>query len=235
MREMTLNPGGKWSGAVGRGKLLRFTAMGEGANVALLLYNFKDLTERYNMSDTLKAQHTSRLTRGHVLMSDNGLAMAGFVEDGLGWHDPIGGYTTREMTDAKYGLTTYQAQRNDWLRSGQENLTVELVRNGLTKRDLAPVVNLFSKVVCGEDGSLTYDAGHCPAGATVTLRTEMDVLVVLSNTPSPLDPRERYPSVPVRIEIEDAAPIGEDDVCMNHRPESKRAYENTESYYALLG
>ncbi|MDQ6422812.1 urea carboxylase-associated family protein [Paenibacillus sp. LHD-117] len=232
---MTLGPGAKWSGAVGRGKLLRFTAMGEGANVSLLLYNLKDLTERYNMPDTLKAQHTSHLTIGHVLMSDNGRAMAGIVEDSLGWHDPIGGYTTRESTDAKYGKTTYQALRNDWLRSGQENLTVELIRNGLTKRDLVPVVNLFSKVTCASDGSMAYDTGHCVAGATITLRTEMDVLVVLSNTPSPLDPREGYPSVPVKVEATRADAVTNDDFCLNFRPENRRAYENTESYYALLG
>lgn len=231
----TIVPGGKWSGAVGRGRKIRFTALKEGANVSLLLFNALDLTEKYNMPDTLKAQHTSHLTKGHVLMSDNGRALAGFVEDSLGWHDPIGGVTTREVTDAKYGATTYQELRNDWLRSGQENLVMELMRGGLGARDLSPVVNLFSKVFCDADGNLHYDTGHCPAGSAVTLRTEMDVWLVLSNTPNPLDPRRLYPSVPVRIDVLEADPIGEDDVCVNARPENRRAYENTWEYYALLG
>lgn len=231
----TIRSGGKWSGYVSRGKYLRFTALEGGANVALMLFNAKDLTERYNMPDSLKAQHTSHLTRGHILMSDNGCAMAGFVEDSLGWHDAISGITSRSATDAKYGATTYQELRNEWLRSGYENFAVELVRNGLGLRDIGPVVNLFSKVICDEAGDMHYDAGHCKAGATVTLRTEMDVLVVLSNTPNPLDPRSDYPSVPVKLEVLPAAPVDALDYCVNHRPENRRAYENTWQYYALLG
>lgn len=230
----TLNPGDKWSGIVGRGKRLRFTALGPGANVSLLLYNARDLTERYNMPDTLKAQHTSHLTKGNILMSDNGRAMASFVEDSLGWHDPIGGCTTRESTDAKYGLTTYQRLRNDWLRSGRENLLAELVRNGLGARDLVPVVNMFSKVQCTDGGDMKFADGHCPAGACVTLRLEMDVLLVLSNTPNPLDPGTVYPSVQVRLDVAASAPVNDADVCLNHRPENRRAFENTWAYYALM-
>ncbi|MFC5470655.1 urea amidolyase associated protein UAAP1 [Cohnella suwonensis] len=231
----TIRPGGKWSGRVGRGKLLRFTALEAGANVSLLLYNAADLTERYNMPDTLKAQYTAHLTKGHTLMSDNGRVLAAIVQDSLGWHDTISAYTTREETDAKYGSTTYQEARNEWLRSGRENFAVELVRNGLGFRDLVPNVNLFSKVVCDDAGEMQYDIGHCPAGATVTLRTEMDVVLVLSNTPNPLDPRTAYPSVPVKLEVlPSEGPVGEDDYCVNFRPENRRAYENTWEYDALL-
>ena len=231
----TLISGTKWSGTVGKGKYLRFTAMDKGANLSLLLYNAKDLTERYNMSDTLKAQYTSHLTRGNVLMSDNGRVLASVVEDSLGWHDAISGYTTRAATDAKYGMTNYQEQRNLWLRSGEENLTVELTRNGLEARDLSPVVNLFSKVYCDEDGDMVYVEDHCSAGSTVTLRTEMDVLVVLSNTPNPLHSGATYPSVPVKLEILPAAAVDSLDYCVNYRPENRRAFENTWTYYTLLG
>ncbi|MFC5701681.1 urea amidolyase associated protein UAAP1 [Cohnella faecalis] len=232
----TIRPGGKWSGKIGRGKLLRFTALEAGANVSLLLYNADDLTERYNMPDTLKAQHTAHLTRGHTLMSDNGRVLAGIVEDSLGWHDTISAYTTREETDAKYGLSRYQENRNEWLRSGRENFAVELVRCGLGVRDLAPNVNLFSKVICDHAGEMRYDTKHCSAGATVTLRTEMDVVIVLSNTPNPLDPRTAYPSVPVKLEVRTAteAELANDqDYCVSFRPENRRAYENTWEYYSL--
>lgn len=232
---ITVRPGGKWSGTVGRGRLLRFTALEAGANVSLLLYNAKDLTERYNMPDTVKAQHTSHLTRGHVLMSDNGRVLASIVEDELGWHDPLCGYTSRTATDAKYGKTRYQEQRNDWLRSGRENFAVELTRNGLGARDLVPNVNLFSKVYCDGQGDMHFVDGHCPAGASVTLRTDMDVLLVLSNTPNPLDPRTPFPSVPVKLEILKAAPMSGDDYCLNFRPENRRAFENNDEYYTLLG
>ncbi|TES51710.1 urea carboxylase-associated family protein [Halalkalibacterium halodurans] len=230
----TIPAGGKWSGVISKGKQVRFTALEEGANLSLLLYNPNDTSERYNMPDTLKAQHTSHLTTGHVLMSDNGRVMASIVDDTLGWHDSISGYTTRELTDDKYGKTTYQKLRNEWYRSGQENFLVELVRNGLGKRDFVPNVNLFSKVFCDEAGDMNYVLGHCPKGATVTLRTEMDLLVLLSNTPNPLDPRTTYPSVPVTIEVVEADEVTEDDVCLNFRPENRRAFENTWEYETLM-
>ncbi|GGG87581.1 urea amidolyase associated protein UAAP1 [Paenibacillus radicis (ex Gao et al. 2016)] len=236
MWSKTIEAGGKWSGNIGKGRLVRFTAQEAGANVSILLFNARDLTERYNMPDTLKAQYTARLTRGHTLMSDNGRVLASIVEDSLGWHDPIAGYTSRSLTDAKYGLTNYQQQRNDWLRSGQENFAVELVRSGLGMRDMMPVVNLFSKVSCDEEGDMHYDELHCPAGATVTLRTEMDVLLLLSNTPNPLDSRVVYPSVPVLVEVSEANVVDRDtDYCVHYRPENVRAFENTWEYQMLLG
>ncbi|ASS90161.1 MULTISPECIES: urea amidolyase associated protein UAAP1 [Aeribacillus] len=230
----TIVPGGKWSGKIGKGKLIRFTALESGANLSLMMYHVHDLSERYNMPDTLKAQHTFHLTKGNVLMSDNGRVLASITSDSLGWHDTVSGYTTREGTDEKYGKTSYQELRNDWLRSGEENFAMELVRNGLSLRDMAPVVNLFSKVKTDDKGNLTYCLDHCKKNDTVTLRTEMDILLIVSNTPNPLDPRTNYPSVPVAMEMLPAEPVDLNDYCVNYRPENRRAFENTWEYYALL-
>lgn len=230
-----LRPGEKWSGLVGRHKLLRFTAEGEGANLALLLYNRLDLNEKYNMPDTLKAQHTAKLTEGNALFSDKGRVLASIVEDSVGWHDAVGGITTRASTDARYGRTDYQTLRNGWLRSGYENFMMELECSGLGPRDFVPPVNLFSRVWCDQDGGLHYDPQNAPKGSTVTLRTEMDVLLLLSNTPNPLDGREKYPSVPIRFEVLPAAEEDSLDACANTMPEVRRAYENTWDYYTLLG
>ncbi|WNS46014.1 urea carboxylase-associated family protein [Paenibacillus sp. MMS20-IR301] len=229
----TMTPGGKWSGRIGRGRLIRFTALEKGAGVSLLLYNVQDLTERYNMPDTLKAQHTAHLTRGHILMSDNGRAMVSIVRDSLGWHDPIGGYSLRSGTEEKYGLSRYQEVRNNRYRNAQDNFSIELVRSGLAARDLSPSLNLFSKIRCDEEGGMHFAEGHCPANASITLRTEMDILLLASNTPSPLDPSLPYPAVPVQIEILNAEPLEADDECVNSHPENLRAFENTWKYYAL--
>lgn len=230
----TINKGAKWSANIGKGKLMKFTALEEGANISLLIYNSRDLTERYNMPDTLKEQHTSHLTKGNVLVSDNGRVLASIVEDTLGWHDTICGYITKEEVENKYGKTTYQELRNDWLRNGEENFAIELVRNGLGLRDLAPGVNLFSKVYCDENGTMNFSKEHCKKGDSITLRTEMDVLIILSNTPNPLDESKEYPSVPVKFQVSEAETVKEDDYCVNYRPENKRAFENTWEYYALL-
>lgn len=223
----TIPAGGKWSSYISSGKQLTFTALEDGANVSLLLYNANDTAERYNMPDTLKAQHTAHLTKGNVLMSDNGRVLASIIEDTLGWHDTISGYATRRQVNEKYGVTTYQEQRNDWYRSGEENFSIELFRNGLTVRDLVPVVNLFSKVFCDQEGDMHFTSGHCKKGDTVTIRTEMDVILILSITPHPLDTSKSYPSVPVKLTITNAEPVLENDLCLNHRPENRRAFENT--------
>ena len=230
-----LHPGEKWSGNIGRGKYIHFKSLGDNANVSLLMYNLRDTSERYNMPDTLKAQYTAYLTKGNVLMSDNGRVFASIVEDTCGWHDTISGYTTRQMTDVRYGISKYQQDRNDWLRSGEENFKVELVRNNLGPRDLVPCVNLFAKVYCEDDGSMHYDTNNCKKDMTVTLRTEMDVVLLLSNTPNALDESTLYPSVPIQIDIYNAPPVDLLDPCVTHRQENYRAFENTWEYYDLLG
>ncbi|SDX51543.1 urea amidolyase associated protein UAAP1 [Paenibacillus sp. CF384] len=232
----TFGAGDKWSGRISKGRLLRFTALQDNANLSVMMFHADDLTERYNMPDTLKAQYTAHLTHGNILMSDNGRAMASFVDDELGWHDTITGFTTRTSTDSKFGLTQYQLLRNEWLRSGYENFAVELVRNGLGVRDMGPVVNLFSKVSCDSVGQLTYDAAHCKEGAAVTLRTEMDILLVVSNTPNPMNPSTHYPTAAVQLEVFAAPAVNlETDYCCNFRSENRRAFENTAEYYLLAG
>lgn len=229
------HPGEKWSGGIGRHKYLHFKALGKNANLSVLLYNLLDTSERYNMPDTLKAQYTAYLTKGNVLMSDNGRVLASIVEDSLGWHDTISGHTTRAMTDEKYGINTYQKSRNAFYRCGEENFKVELVRNNMDRGDLVPCVNLFSKVYVDEDGSMHYVDGHCQEGATVTLRTEMDLIFIASNTPNPLNPDTTYPEVAVQMDVYDAPPTDLEDYCVNFRQENYRAFENTWDYYNLLG
>lgn len=228
-----IEAGGKWSAYVSKGKSISITAAGDRANLACLLFHAQHPSERYNMPDTLKAQHTALLTAGHVLMSDQGKVLASITEDTVGWHDTLSGYTTRESIDAKYGVTSYQSERNDWLRNAEQNLKVELFRHNLTARDFTTPINFFSKIVCELDGTMRYEE-QATAGRSVTLRTEMDLLVVLSNTPNPMDPGSQYPDTAVELVITGAAPIGENDLCLNHCGENRRAFENTWNAYALM-
>ena len=64
--------GASFSLILRRGRELRIEDSEGGANVAALFYNYECPVERYNMPDTLKAQHTAHLTRGFVLYSDMG-------------------------------------------------------------------------------------------------------------------------------------------------------------------
>ena len=212
--EKLLRPGEKWSALIGRGRLIRFTALGDRPNVSMLVYNSMDVSERFTAPDSLKIHHTVYLTKGAILLSESGRAMASITEDSTGWIDAISGFSTRVETDRKYGKTTYQEKRNDLYRCGEENFAVELARHGMSMRDMVPCINLFSKVTVSEDGTVTYyeDLGKC--GDTIAFRTEMDILLIVSNTPNPYDDREGYDPAPVSIEVDTADIPADDDPCM---------------------
>ena len=65
-----------WSLRVRKGTLMRLTDLAGDANVGMLFYNPENLLERYNAPDTLKCQHTFKLTRGNCLYSDMGRIFA---------------------------------------------------------------------------------------------------------------------------------------------------------------
>ena len=230
--EETVPGGCHWSGVVRRGVSVRFTDREGGANCALLIFNFEEKTERYNMPDTLKAQHTAYLTRGNVCYSDMGRVLCSVTEDTAGWHDTVCGVADDALIERKYGVKRYQQHRNAMHRSGKEGFLKELSRWGMGRRDLHANLNLFSKVVADEAGGLHYVTGHSPAGAFVDLRFEMHTLLVLSAAPHPLDPRTAYAPTPVKLTAWRSGTAPQDDPCRNARPENQRGFINTERYFA---
>ncbi len=226
-----LHGGSMWSGVLKRGTTLRLTDIEGGANVSALFYNSNMPLERYNMPDTLKAQFTAFLTKGRALHSDMGRILCSVTEDTCGWHDTICGVINARQTEAKFGPTSYQTLRNDFHRNGRDNLLIELGKHGLGKRDLHANVNFFSKVATDDDGNLHFIPGHSKAGAFVDLRAEMNVLVVLSNTPHPLAPAGKWAPPPLGISVRATPLAGPDDLCRNSRPENQRAFFNTEAMF----
>lgn len=225
-----LRGGQAFSRVLKRGQVLRLTDLEGGASVAGLFYNAHAPLERYNMPDTLKAQHIARLTRGYVLYSDMGRVLCSITEDTCGWHDTVTGHADATFTRARFGDGSYQKLRNDFYRNTRDNFLVELGKYGLGKRDITPNVNFFVKVVADANGGLHFTPGSSAAGSVVALRAEMDVLVVLSNTPHPLDPRTTYAPKPVSLAIVTGNPAGPEDECRNKRPENARGFELTEDY-----
>lgn len=221
--EEVLPPGAMWSMRIRRHRVLRLTALDAGANVSALFFNAEQPLDRLNVPDTLKALHTARLTRGHVLMSDMGHALMSIVDDSLGWHDPLGGHSTAEDIRAAFGEKNYQTARNEFYRNAHDNFLVELAKHGLGIRDLVANVNFFSKVVADDDGKLTFAEDHCPADARIALRADIDVLAVLVNCPHPMHPGGAYPTSRVNVEVVRGEPPTADDYCRNFRPEGARA------------
>ncbi len=223
--------GANWSHVLKRGTTLRITDITGDANVAVLLYNFELLCERLNLPDTLKCQHTARLTKGHCLYSDMGRVLVSITEDTCGWHDPLAGWSTAKIVEQKYGMKTYQEARNDWYRNAHDNFVTELGKYGMDERDLAMNVNFFSKVAVTDEGRLTYVPGNSPAGAFVDLRSEMNTLVVLNTCVHPLDTATAYSPKPVKLTVWTSPLPAADDFCRNSRPENQRGFTLTERYF----
>ncbi len=220
-----------WSHSLKRGRALRITDLEGGANVGALFYNQENPVERYNMADTLKAQHTAKLTTGHVLYSDMGRILCSIVADKCGWHDAIGGNSTAAGIQARFGTSSYQEQGNDCYRNGRDSFLVELGKHGLGWRDLVASVNFFSKVSVDRNGAMSFVYGNSNAGDYVELRAEMNTLVVLHTCPHPLDRSARYSPSPVHLSIRETATAGPDDPCRTACPENERGFTLTERYF----
>jgi len=229
--ETVIGGGKHWSLTVHRGTVLRLTDLEGGANVGMLFYNPLNPLERYNAPDTLKCQHTFKLTRGHCLYSDMGRIFCSIVADTVGWHDTVAGNANKALVAERWGLKSYQDYRNDWTQNGHDAFMVEAGKYGLGRRDLAANLNWFSRVFAAADGALQFDPSNSPAGGSVDLRFEMDTLVLLHTCPHPMNPAAEYPRRPVGIALDKADPVAADDYCLNFRPENGRGFQNNEIYH----
>ncbi len=229
--EETIQPGASWSHVLKRGTALRLTDLEGGANVGAIFYNFECPVERFNLPDTLKAQHIARLTKGFVLYSDMGRILLSVVGDSVGWHDSLGGTSSRQTVERKHGHATYQDVRNDCHKNGRDSFLIEMGKWGLSPRDLVANVNFFSRVEVDRDGRMIFLPGNSKAGDYVDLRAEMNVLIILNTCQHPLDPNPKYQPKPVKISLRQVAPPAFDDPCRTARPENGRGFTLTERYF----
>jgi urea carboxylase-associated protein 2 len=225
-------PGGaSWAHVLKRGTALRITALADGANAPATFFNFELPVERYNMADTLKAQHTAKLTAGHCIYSDMGRVLCSITGDSVGWHDPIGAFSTAASVRERFGEGSYQTLRNGFFRNTRDNFLRELVKFGLGIRDLQNHINFFSKVQVDGEGGMHFVAGNAKAGDYVELRAEMNTLVILDTNPHPLDAGTKYQPVALDLAVKRVEAPGPEDLCRVSRPENGRGLANTERYF----
>lgn len=228
----TLAGGAMTSLVLPRHTTLRLTDLEGGTNVGLMAYNHNLLIDRLNLPDTLKAQHTAKLTEGFVLYSDMGRILLSITKDTLGWHDPLAGHSNAALVEKKYGRSTYQKARNEFFRNAHDQFLIELAKWGLGKSDLVANINFFSKVQVSETGALQFVTPHSKAGDFVDLRAEMEVLVVLNHCPHPMDPSPGYSPKKVQLTHYRSLPPSSLDPCRIARPENERGFTLTESLFA---
>jgi urea carboxylase-associated protein 1 len=184
-----------WSAVVAAGDLLSIVDVGGNQAVDCLLYSAADHAERYDAGATVAAQGRIFLTTGSVLRSNEGRALMTVVADECGRHDTVAGACSKESNTLRYGHHTQHQH------ACVENFLREGARRGLGKRDLVSNVNWYMNVPVEADGTLGIVDGISAPGLTVTLRAEVDTLVLVSNCPQINNPCNGFDPTPVRLVV----------------------------------
>jgi hypothetical protein len=184
-----------WSAVVAAGDVLTIVDLGGNQAVDCIVYNAADPAERYSAADTMSAQGGIFLTTGSVLRSCEGRALMTVVADGVGRHDTIGGACSKESNSLRYGHHTV------FQHACVENFLAEGARWGLGKRDLVSNINWYMNVPVEPDGTLGIVDGLSAPGLTLSLRAEIDTLVLVSNCPQINNPCNGFDPTPVRMVV----------------------------------
>ncbi len=187
-----------WSHSLRAGEVLQVIDLHGQQAVDALFYALPDTSERYSMQDTLLAAGTPYLGLGTALVSNRGRTLMTIVADTCGNHDTVAGCCSCESNTVRFGHDT------KYMHACRENFILELARHGMTKRDIVPNVNLFMNVPIAPDGELVVSDGMSAPGASLDLRADTDVLVVLSNCPQLNNPCNGFVPTPIRVVVTSA-------------------------------
>ena len=223
----TLPGGGYAARELGRGARLRLVDLKGDSCVSMLVFNAERPIERLNVADTVKLQWQAYLGAGRLLLSDMGRALATIVDDDAGTHDVFCGCSNERSNQRQYGSgANYGAQPN-----ARDRLLLGAAKFGLGRKDVHPCITWFKGVRVGRDGALKIDVGPFAAGRRLTLRCEMNLIVVLANCPHVLDPRPQYTVTPLRATAWRGPITQVADPARVATLESERAFLNTEEYF----
>jgi uncharacterized protein len=225
--EETIAPGGYASKSLRRGARLRLIDLHGDACVSMLLFNAEQPLERLNIADTVKVQWNAYLQAGRLLLSDMGRVLMSVLEDMAESHDAFCGASNEHTNATRYGDGTNCGAHPN----ARDRLLLGAAKFGLGRKDVHPCINWFKPVRIGTDGSVRLEVGPFALGRAVTLRAEMDVIVVLANCPHVLDERPRYSVTSARISAWRGSLTPEDDPIRHATPEAERAFLNVEEYY----
>ncbi|MGV0627064.1 urea amidolyase associated protein UAAP2 [Mycolicibacter minnesotensis] len=184
-----------WSAVVRAGEELQIVDLHGNQAVDCLLYDAADHTRRYSAQATVAAQRNIFLGAGSVLRAADGTALMTVVADDVGNHDTIAGACSQESNTLRYGHHTAHQH------ACVENFLAEGARRGLGKRDIVSNINWFMNVPVEADGTLGIVDGISAPGKSLTLRAEIDTLVLVSNCPQINNPCNGFDPTPVRMVI----------------------------------
>jgi urea carboxylase-associated protein 2 len=225
--EHTVPGGGYAAKELHRGARLRLIDLKGDACVSMLAFNAERPQERLNVADTIKVQWNAYLGAGRLLLSDMGRVLASLLEDTAATHDAFCGPSNERSNARSYG------DGSNWgpCPNARERLLLGAAKFGLGLKDVHPCINWFKGIRIAPDGSTQLEAGPFPPGRALTLRAEMNLIVVLANCPHVLDSRHSYSVTPVRVSAWRGPVTASEDAIRNSTPESVRAFLNVEEYF----
>jgi uncharacterized protein len=187
-----------WSERLAAGELLTIVDVGGNQAVDFLAFAADDTSIRYSAPNTMVAQRNIFLVSGSVLRAGDDSPLLTVVADTCGRHDTVGGACSQESNTLRYGHHTRHQH------ACVENFLLEGGRWGLGARDLVSNVNWFMNVPVEADGTLGIVDGISAPGLSVTLRAEVDVIVLVSNCPQINNPCNGFDPTPIRVVVERA-------------------------------
>jgi urea carboxylase-associated protein 2 len=217
--------GGYAHRVLARGTTVRLTDVAGDACAHVLLFHADAPWERLNVADTVKVQWQVYSGAGRLLLSDQARVLASVVEDTSGHHDTLYGTSTQARNEQRYGDGSPEGPSP----AGRELFVLGAAKHGLGRRDVPPSVSFFQGVRVDGDGRPRFEGSAGP-GTSVTLRTEMPVVLLIANAAHPLDPRETYTSTPLEIVAWRDRPTAPEDDLWTATPEGRRAFENTHDH-----
>jgi urea carboxylase-associated protein 2 len=223
----TLDAGEYCARILRRGTRVRLINLHGDACANVLAYNADRPIERLNIADTVKVQWNAYLGPGKLLLSDMGRVLMSITADTSGRHDTFCGASNEASNARKYG----GGENHGPFPNARDRFALALAKYGLGRKDIPANVNFFKRVTVEEDGSLTFDRATGAAGEYVEVRSEMNVLFVVANTPHVLDPRASYVASALRVLGFGGEVTPEDDPIRTSTPEATRAFQNTEDYF----
>lgn len=185
-----------WSALVHAGETLTIVDLEGNQAVDCVMYVADDPVERYSAPDTMAAQRNVFLTAGTTLLTNEGRALMTIVDTSCARHDTLGGACSKESNTLRYGHHTRH------LHACVENFVHEHLKWGLGKRDIQSNINWFMNVPVDPDGSLGIVDGISAPGLSVTVRAELDTIVIISNCPQINNPCNGFDPTPVRMVVE---------------------------------
>jgi urea carboxylase-associated protein 1 len=191
---MVLDAKQPWSGLVKRGQVLTIKDTYGQQAVDFLCYDADNTADRYSATNTVKVQGNVYVGNGTVLYADSGKPLLTVIEDTVGRHDTIYGCCSNPNNKLRYDVETTE--------SCYTNFTQELQKHGMDVTSIVPNVNWFMSVPVLGDGSAGVAEAVLKPGSFVRLRSECNVLVVLSNCPQMHNPCNGYDPTPIEVWID---------------------------------